>query len=70
VWVSDCDIPSISTGALYEGLTRNLRVLRERGGVPRVEGGIRSQDMYSICGLKEVIEFDLAARSSVYASGV
>lgn len=60
--------PSISTRAVIEGVSRSMQYLKEHGGLP--ESTTKPRNGFSICGLDQIIEFDIAAGSSMYKNGV
>lgn len=61
--------PALALKVVYESVSKAAMILKEKGtedtefvGSPR--------DIFSICGLKEAIEFDIAAGGSLYSKGV
>ena len=61
--------PSISTRAVYQGVTRAFGELNRQGDIT-VDAGTRPFDIFSVCGLQEAIAFDVAAGGQTYVNGV
>ena len=61
--------PSISTRAVYEGVTEAVKELKGRGDIT-AKNRTRPFDVFSVCGLQEAICFDAAAGGQSYTNGV
>jgi 2-methylisocitrate lyase-like PEP mutase family enzyme len=64
--------PGMALGPVYAGVSAAAKELKETGsisvkGVPGAEG---PKDIFNVCGLKEAIEFDIAAGGGLYINGV
>ncbi|OQV02465.1 hypothetical protein CLAIMM_07661 [Cladophialophora immunda] len=60
--------PSVSTRQVVEGLSQVLRDLKENGALPKTS--TTPKNVFELCGLQEVIDFDTAAGGSMYTNGV
>lgn len=61
--------PGLALGPVYESVSRAVRMLKESGTQePAKEGSVR--EIFTVCGLKEAVAFDLAAGGALYARGV
>lgn len=61
--------PGLALGPVYKGVAEACEKLKKTGDVDRAEGAT-VRDVFGICGLKEAIEFDVAAGGKLYKSGV
>lgn len=62
--------PGFALGPVYKAVADAAKELRETGDlqVPKGSGG--PKEIFEVCGLKEAIEFDIAAGGNLYAKGV
>ena len=62
--------PGFALGPVYKGVMDAAKELKQTGGlqVPTGFGGPR--EIFGVCGLKQAIEFDVAAGGNLYAKGV
>jgi len=63
--------PAFALGPVYEAVSAAAKDLKETGDIRRTagqEGG--PKEVFMICGLKEAIEFDIAAGGKLYNGGV
>lgn len=61
--------PGLALGAVYKSVLEACGRLKETGDVERAEAA-SVRDVFGVCGLKEAIEFDVAAGGKSFQSGV
>jgi 2-methylisocitrate lyase-like PEP mutase family enzyme len=65
--------PAFALGPVYSAVTAAAKELKETGdNANAVENshGIGPRELFMVCGLKEAMEFDIAAGGSAYSNGV
>lgn len=63
--------PGFALGPVYSAVSAAAKELKETGDIRSVEGQTGSpKQVFSICGLNEAIEFDVAAGGNLYKDGV
>ena len=64
--------PGFALGPVYEGVAMAAKVLKETGDMCKVvdKPGFGPKELFMACGLKEAIEFDIAAGGTMYGKGV
>ena len=62
--------PGFALGPVYEAVADAAKELKQTGDL-KVSAGLGGpKQIFEVCGLKEAIEFDIAAGGSLYANGV
>lgn len=63
--------PGFALSAVYQSVAAAAKELRETGNIQAVKGpAANPKAIFEICGLKEAIEFDVAAGGKLYTGGV
>ncbi|CAM1507620.1 Fc.00g072610.m01.CDS01 [Cosmosporella sp. VM-42] len=62
--------PGIALSPVYEAVSEAALALKETGRAPPGKKGLPPKQVFEICGLKECMEFDMAAGGKLYSSGV
>ncbi len=67
--------PGLSLGSVYLGVKATAEELKATGDVAKAKAredaiGFGPKQFFEVCGLKEAIEFDLAAGGTMYGNGV
>lgn len=62
--------PSISTRAVFMGVTSAMDTLKTKGDFPDETDTIGPANVYTVCGLTAAMDFDKAAGSKTYNEGV
>lgn len=63
--------PGFALGPVYEGVTLAARQLRETGDLDSgTMEGFGPKELFVVCGLKEAMEFDVAAGGKLYEKGI
>jgi 2-methylisocitrate lyase-like PEP mutase family enzyme len=63
--------PALALVPVYTSVLKAYQHLRETGDVEQGVGlGLSPRDMFLVCGLKEAMEFDIAAGGGLYKDGV
>lgn len=65
--------PGFALGPVYQAVTAAAKELKETGDNAKANAvipGMGPRELFMVCGLKEAMEFDMAAGSSVYSKGV
>ncbi|KAL1961681.1 hypothetical protein VTN77DRAFT_1319 [Rasamsonia byssochlamydoides] len=61
--------PGLALGPVYEAVSNAVKQLKESGTqAPAKEGSVR--DIFTVCGLREAVAFDIAAGGGLYSKGV
>lgn len=55
IYAANCLIPA------YKGTTEALQILQKAGEAPEAGEGFSPNDVFKVCGLDELMEFDRAA---------
>jgi 2-methylisocitrate lyase-like PEP mutase family enzyme len=61
--------PGFALAPVYKAVAAAAKELKETGHL-QVTEGTSPKDIFEICGLKEAIQFDIAAGGNLYAKGV
>ena len=61
--------PALCLGTVVEAVTGAMQRLKETGDVDRAEG-MKIADVFRVCGMDELVEFDRAAGGEGYNDGV
>jgi 2-methylisocitrate lyase-like PEP mutase family enzyme len=64
--------PGFALEPVYKGVATAAKVLKETGDVGKVvdKPGFGPKELFMACGLKEAMEFDIAAGGTMYGKGV
>ena len=61
--------PSFALAPVYKAVAAAAKELKETGDL-QVTAGTSPKSIFEVCGLKEAIQFDIAAGGSLYTNGV